>query len=824
LGPVLPEDWRLLPRSALADLGIAQVRDGDEPILILPLTRTLDFGGGEQVALGRSDLLFGLCDYLLAVDGLVDGVALYESCWGLPFREPSSRNALHVAINRLRKRLDGAPVQVHRVGAAYGIRPRHGVFRHIGPAKTPRPPIPPLTLCLGREQAVGRVVEDLSRGVVWIHGPLGMGKSCVARAAVETSQRIVVWADCSAAGTTGEMLAAVAVALKAPDAQVRTVRGRLASLGSVLLVLDGADAVRWDDVDQIVGQLRPDQTVVTAQHRPVGSGPRFVSLTGLKPSAGAALAKEAAGGIGFALAPGQAQDIHKLCGGHPGLIQLLATRLDVVPWGQLSAYLSMAASGGLGPAYGRLFPTLDDTQREVLHQLSLFEGAFQLNWAERILHAGDCWPLEVVLALQLRGWLEGVAPGVLRVPAPLRLVLRGQGSPNDQVVDRYLSFCAATIESAVASGLDDDDMRVVQAWELRRDFLHACSLARERSGRAIRRRLVVGAHQSALRGGSLESVAVFVEEVAAWTDVQDLWAGMALHALGSIMRRRMDPAAVETLRAAEAILRVADSRGAIWLGTIGVLASSLVRSQPEDAAAMLRPALARSMELCRYARAAHLGNLLTLACGNAGDPDGASEAFQTSLRANVRGADPWVEAGGRVNYAVLCLNLGSHDEALRQVDAATHVLKRVRDSFDVLTMRAQCWWIRGILSGADVGAALAQAVERAEVGNRLFAQLLGARLVWLLLFRGERTAAQAWVDRLRPFDGASLMGAAAYLAWRDGRNTDADMWLGQLSNVPLGERWQAELRAHFEGQSVRCEGRMDRVEWRWLRGELAVPT
>ncbi len=443
-----------LPGPAqLRRAGITQVAQGATPTLLLvPTTREVWLGGTCIASLKRSKLLYRLFETIAVHGRAMDRSELYEHVWELPFREPHSDNSLYVALNRLRKQLDGLEIEV-LLESRYALATPHAVVswtavsgdvqaavRHNLPAIHD-----PL---LGRADDLQAITDAFDGGarLVTLRGPGGVGKT---RLATEyginqaegdpTTTRAVWFCDLTNTRTMEELLSQVARDTGAGSTSWQDEADAIDQLGAgmeagapMLLILDNLEQIvelTPDTVGAWLERVPGLRVLATSRERLRLPGeqvivigplrlPQTSGLQGVTDSPAVALFVERAQAIdtGFALSDDNAADIQAIVGvldGLPLAIELAAARASLIAPKHLAERLAAAVDDPLkpSPSYDGLlvadrrgipdktaalrgsiewsWALLEPWEREAMCQLSVFRGGFYLESAEAILDLSD---------------------------------------------------------------------------------------------------------------------------------------------------------------------------------------------------------------------------------------------------------------------------------------------------------------------------------------------------------------------------------------------------------------------------------------------------
>lgn len=286
------------------------------------------------------------------------------------------------------------------------------VFETAAPAATRRPRLPArLTTVVGRDQQLRRLVQLLEdRRVVTLVGPGGVGKSTVA---VEAARRAAesfpdgTWlASLADVDDPTSVVPAVVRAVGAPATEPldRSLREYLARRHA-LLVLDNAEHVRGA-VRSLVQQLAAaadDLRIITTSRQPLDLPGEVVEpVDPLAPDPALALFRERALDAGaevtdedLDLAAAVCERLDRL----PLAIEMAAARLRGMGLQDLAARLDhrlrLLRSGGggrhqtLGEVVEWSHDLLDARQQQLLAQLSVFAGPFDLDAAESVCAGPD---------------------------------------------------------------------------------------------------------------------------------------------------------------------------------------------------------------------------------------------------------------------------------------------------------------------------------------------------------------------------------------------------------------------------------------------------
>lgn len=327
--------------------------------------------------------------------GPMERSALYEGAWGLPYRGAATDNAIFVTVNRLRKRLAPAGLEIVHEGRQYSLHPPVRLV-----ARAPNAP------CLAAEgrvagaELIGRADELASiretlalGGVVTLVGPGGVGKTSLARAVLERWSGDVVRVWLEDARTPADISSRMSAALGVEDsveaiATALAARRPLLFLDNLEQVLDAARAsiLRWLKgcavvlaTSRVALQLRRERVVVVA---------------GLSRAKGAELLRTRALAAGAPLSrldDSEALDaVVERLGGLPLAIEFAAARAAQLP-------LSLIRDHFLTPDLGLVSPDRPDRhhsvraaltwtwdmltppEREVLTRCGAFRGGIPLE-------------------------------------------------------------------------------------------------------------------------------------------------------------------------------------------------------------------------------------------------------------------------------------------------------------------------------------------------------------------------------------------------------------------------------------------------------------
>ncbi|NUO53769.1 MAG: tetratricopeptide repeat protein [Polyangiaceae bacterium] len=309
---------------------------------------------------------------------------------------------------------------------------------------------------MGRRKLVGRVEElaTLTRligegtRVVTLIGPPGVGKTRLAYEAAVTSRRATgrapLWAPLGDQARPDDVIALVGGLLGTSSKGAEPVLGVgrvLARAGSVLLILDDADAVQpgLGPILETWRRLAPDLSVVVTSRSRVGIDDEHVMVVPpLLPDDAIELFELRARAVRRPnqLAPMPGESTRKLailldC--LPLAIEFAAARAAVFPVEKLLTRFESHLGDLLGaPAPGRgrheslaasievSWQLLDERERRVLSQCATFAGSFALEAAEEVV-VGEDHVQDILIALYERSLLERLE--VPSIPGDVRFQL-----------------------------------------------------------------------------------------------------------------------------------------------------------------------------------------------------------------------------------------------------------------------------------------------------------------------------------------------------------------------------------------------------------------
>jgi tetratricopeptide (TPR) repeat protein len=253
---------------------------------------------------------------------------------------------------------------------------------------------------VGREREVEHVRALLggSRCRVTLWGPAGVGKTRFAVESARDAQLGAVFAGLREAHDGDAVLRALASALRpaAPPAgtyeeTLEAVARILRARGSLVVVLDGAEGL-GDALSAVIAachDVAPDtRFVVTSRDRPragvaveVGPLPAEVAARLFCDRVGPAAAS-------FAKTPAAMDVVHRIVGaldGMPLAIELAAARIDVLGLDGLVQRLGKSLDVKMEAAVRLSWDLLDDAERSVLAQCSVFRRPFGAHAAESVV-------------------------------------------------------------------------------------------------------------------------------------------------------------------------------------------------------------------------------------------------------------------------------------------------------------------------------------------------------------------------------------------------------------------------------------------------------
>jgi len=440
-------------KAQLERVGITEILEGTQPsLLLIPRLREAWLDGRCVASLKRSKLLYRLLETIAVHGRTMDRSALYEHVWELPYREPHSDNSLYVALNRLRKQLDGLEIEV-LLESRYALASPHAVVQWEVVSSDVRAAVPH-NLPAKPDQFIGRDEElqaisaafDGGARLVTLRGSGGTGKTRLAAeyGHIKLSGDLAVtpvvrFCDLTNARTMDELLSQIAQTLgvagsgwKGAAAGIDHLGAQMEAQGSLLLILDNLEQVIahtpetvgvW--LDRVPGlrmlvtsrerlRLPGEQVIVVGPLRL----PLATELDALADSPAVALFVERASAVatGFALTEDNAAHVRGIVAvldGLPLAIELAAARVPLISPKRLAERLAAAVDDPLkpSPSYDGLLAAdrrgapdktaalrgsitwswalLEPWEQAAMCQLSVFRGGFFLESAEAVLDLSD---------------------------------------------------------------------------------------------------------------------------------------------------------------------------------------------------------------------------------------------------------------------------------------------------------------------------------------------------------------------------------------------------------------------------------------------------
>ncbi len=332
---------------------------------------------------------------------------LLREVWG--FASPVRSKAVHVAIRRLRKKIERDP------SAPKHLRTVPGAGWVFEPASAPTPQRP-IDEFIGRTEELAGLGADLSNPdvrLITIMGATGVGKTRLAlefleaQADLSTGADRCVFCDLSAARTAEGIVAAIAMAMALP--QIRTAKAlgdSFAGSGRLVLVLDNFEQV-VEHAPLLTGWLSdaPEvRFVVTSRTRLQVAGEHTRQLEPLPQKLAAELFIRRASQAGASVGDCDAIDeLVTRLEGLPLAIELAAGRARLMSPARLLGRLESRFSA-LDSAIDSSWQLLEDNEQQALVALCLFHGSFAVEAAEAVI--GGRFAIDVLQSLVDKSFLR----------------------------------------------------------------------------------------------------------------------------------------------------------------------------------------------------------------------------------------------------------------------------------------------------------------------------------------------------------------------------------------------------------------------------------
>ncbi len=558
---------------------------------------------------------------------------------------------------------------------------------------------------LGRGALLPALLERCrAPGLALLKGPGGVGKTRLARELERRSReggRRVVWVDLAEATTGLALLKAVASALDVSlgggdeGRRIGALGSALAALGPALIVLDnleqlpsaGAALARWRE-------LAPEATLLATSRERLHVGETVVEVEVLDRDASIALLRARALDRGVEVADEAAlARIAERLDGLPLALELAAGRLGVLTAAEVAERLSLSLlrsgradrTGTLRATLEWSFELLDEDERSVLAQLSVFRGGFTLEAAEAVIRPPDRgrWVVDLVGSLVDRSLVrarEGARFDLL--PSVAELAGERLGDPGP-VRDRHARYFATMDLAAL-----EDRARVPA-------ISTAIMLDRDNWSAAVEHATAAGQLELAAAGlalvwfcarrrGPFEESLRLGAALLARPELVGRHRGRAAGVAGSAARYlgRFDEARALMEEAWAASLADGDVAGcASHAGNLGVVARDL--RDPEATARWFGEALTLSRAVRdRTREAITLVNLGTSA-RDGGRPDEARRLYDEALEVARRAGDRYSEGVVQGMYGVLDALAKRTDDALARMEFSLRVHREFGDQLNV---------------------------------------------------------------------------------------------------------------------------------------------
>jgi Tfp pilus assembly protein PilF len=803
-------DWPLSPAEWQSS-GIESSNSGEMASLVDGIRRTVTTHETDQISFGRSQLLLDVFLHLARSKGAVEPSELYESCWQLPWRPPSSRNALHVSINRLRKKLEGTAFTLRQGAQGYQLAPHRGLARTTAIQPPSRDIQPPVEL-IGRQKLSTEMADALATGAVCLFGGIGVGKTALA-----TTTSPSVWvslASCDASTARTRVARALGQATGSSWSHLF----RVLSTRNGLTVLDGADVI----ANEVATRLQPQMRVLVTSRQRIPANAAHLHVQPLSPANAASLVQQVARKSGVELTDADSVSLAAACDDNPLLIELVAAQTHRLSPSTVLARVTRITKHRLQELVGAAYEALPTGHQSALRLCCCFDGSFQLASAERLLEVDD-WPLDVLDELERAGWLTVHEGDQRSVSAPIRLY-EATRTPDPGIRHRFLrAYTTFASTRGHASGTELTELQ-----DERRQVKRALGFALDRQDTSVIPALVLALNRACTTMGLGEGCASLFERslsALAGGKAEDIaWARLGL--AGVYLRAGDSTQARALLEQITSVDAPSDLEGSFVCYTaVSDLAMLAVgRGDMSTAEALCRRALSMRSTTIPVDAVGMTYHKLGMCLAKQGRFDEAAASMAEAIGYLRRGRNLSRTALALSNRAMMAAHSNHQVEAIHD---ATQGLQAAGDSAhpDNVATRCQCHWVLEVCGQKhDAAPHLEGGMERLlSTGHHHYASRIGARLAWLNIVRGDMTAAQSAIDRLTAMPStAEGLAAQVYLSIHGHRVLQARGQLEQLRDRPE-QRWFQLLSALLDDERSAVVASVEpenRVEWRFLANEL----
>jgi predicted ATPase len=624
------------------------------------------------------------------------------------------------------------------------------------------------SLVVGRDTEIRKLRALLPRArLVTLHGPPGIGKSAIARAAVE-DEADVVFCDVTNARSYEDVCFVLAGALDVSLGGGSDLGHVLADAvpASALVVLDGCEGAA-DAVARLVSELSKTRVLTTSREVLRAEGEIPIEIEPLAASDAIALFVSAARRVrpSFAEAP-EIGELVRLLSCVPLAIVLAAARLAVMDVPALiervkSTTDALAAKrrgeperhASLRSAFESSIAGLDDVERRALSTFTLFRNEAPLEAFEHVFHVSEDEPgadvalqslveKSLVRALEMQPGVRFSMLAILR-----RLASDALGEPSDDARDRHAAYfarAAATWDGQSWYGGVPELPRLVA---MRDDLLAAHAHAAARGSRDTLA-AAIGLFPIFAALGPYQAYVALLDETRdekiAQTAAPTLAARFYLvRGRGLQFCGRRDDASA----AFEKSLQYARKAGARELSARALAYLALAR-RAQGSLAEARERFEASAALFREhgdakSEAVVLSGLASIDLGE-GDLDAAKRALEAAIDVLIVASEPETAAMMRVDLGIVLQEMGDLEGARAVYDAAlaTHrAAGNRRHEAITLGYLGTLEDERGRLDVAEVALAESLAIFR-PMGDSKYSAVFAACLAAVRAQRGDALGAK----------------------------------------------------------------------------------